>query len=1209
MKKEITVEKSGTVVLQYYKEECKAVVRSIEQLREDIEKVVSCGCIMLAETEEENKLNQKDEETKAASITNTGKENQVSLYIVAGTIGKNKIINRKIEQGILKTASILDENGKYRWEGYIIQETDGVLYIAGSDRRGTIYGVYELSRMIGVSPWYYFGDVPVKKRELNIPVGFYRADYPSVQYRGIFINDEEELEAWARKHTEEKTIEPWLYEKIFELLLRLKANYIWPAMHVNYFNENPRNGELAEEMGIVVGTSHCDMLLRSNQNEWKPWIEKKGYYDLAYDYSIEGKNRERLKEYWRESVEINRDYENTYTIGMRGIHDYGFVTKKIDEDVTLNKEERLREKIKLMETIFHDQREIICQVLGEEKAKDAVQVFIPYKEVLDLYDGGLHVPEGVTLMWVDDNFGHMRRYPNKEEAARKGGCGLYFHNSYWAHPEMSYLFINSIPLAQTGNELEKSYQKGIRKIWVLNVGAIKPLEMDIEYFIQYGWEAGRKESVTSQPDRFVQEWIDFNFSGEIGRKASEIYREYAQLTNVRKVEHMVSDVFEQEGYGDEAGRRMVCLKKLYDKGNKIMLSMPEDEREAFFELFLMKIHASFFCNGEYYFADRSRLSYRRGLGSAADKYIEYSRIMMDCRRQMLYFYNKIMRNGKWEDILTPEAFPPPGLPLYPAGKPALIIDEAPLMSVVTWDGIQIDQKGELIFYEMGIGRKWIEIGNLGTGEVNYEISGHENTWLIISEAKGRIREEKRIYISVSKEWGEIFDDILLEIYEKNTGMKKLLWVKKNNDISGCGEKMSYVEADGGISLKADCFKQAENVRIVSGLGRMSGAAVMALPVNGREAKLEYVFYTFSQGTYEVEIQRYVTLDSKGKIRMEVKLDDMPSKLIESSATDEWRKGWKESILNNGEKLVCVWRGQRKGRHTLTITIPDEFVTVEKITIYTSKRKKNNLGIPNVSENGEYPEDLLHIDWELLKSQTEEIYRIGQKELPLPKQVYAGWNFWKTDRLYAHNEEYEQHNRGAKRNYYKVNDSGKNVLQKIAKMEFYEKNGRIGIEAECVLAQTERAWISMASSGGCTWEHLQSETAGGTGLAMQTEPAGICYDNPYDAPWLNYKISIQKTGNYHVWILMYVADSSSDKLALALDGNVQPVEKQFSHGGQFTYGTSHIYYWNLLSDIELTKKEHVLSIIPLKTGFRVDRIFLTKGEELPPDDGSWDEVIK
>lgn len=1208
MKKEITVDETGEVILKYSKQESKGVLRSIEQLKKDIEKVVNCRCTMLADVEED-KLNRKDEGFEKARISQRSRENQIRLYIVAGTIGKNKIIDRKIKEGILKTDTILDDSGKYRWEGYIMQEAEGVLYIAGADRRGTIFGVYEFSRWMGVSPWYYFGDVPVKKRELHMPVGFYRADYPSVQYRGIFINDEEELEAWARKHTKDKTIGPCLYEKIFELLLRLKANYIWPAMHVNYFNENPRNGELAEEMGIVVGTSHCDMLLRSNQNEWRPWIEKKGYYDLAYDYSIEGENRERLKEYWRESLEINRDYENTYTMGMRGIHDYGFITKKIDEDGALNEEERLKEKIKLMETIFNEQRDIMRQVLGEKKEKDAVKVFIPYKEVLDLYDGGLHVPEDVTLMWVDDNFGHMRRYPNKEEAARKGGCGLYFHNSYWAHPEMSYLFINSIPLAQTGNELEKSYEKGIRKIWVLNVGAIKPLEMDIEYFIRYAFEAGKEESVTRQPDRFVQEWIDFNFSGEIGSKAADIYREYAQLTNVRKVEHMVSEVFEQEGYGDEAGRRMVCLKKLYDRGNKIMLSMPEDEREAFFEMFLMKIHASFYCNGEYYFADRSRLSYKRGLGSAADKYIGYSRIMMDCRRQMLYFYNKIMCNGKWEDILTPEAFPPPGLPLYPTGKPALIIDEAPLMSVVTWDGIQTGQSGELIFYKSGIGRKWIEIGNLGGGEVEYKICGHENTWLILSETEGKIREEKRIYISASKEWGDISDDVLLEIYEKNTGEKKQLWVRKNNDIGECKEKPAAFEADGGVTINADSFKEAENIKIIPGLGRMNGAAVMALPKAGKEAKLEYVFYTFSQGTYEAEIQRYVTLNSKGKIRMEVKLDDMAPEFIESLATDEWKKGWKESILNNGEKLSCVWRGQMKGRHTLTITIPDEFVTIDKITIYTAPRKKNNLGIPNVGENGEYPEDWLEINWACLKSQTEELYGIGQKELPLPKQVYAGKDFWKIDRLYALNEEYEQNKRGAERNYYDINKGGKNVLNKIANMDFYEKNGRLGIEAECALAQTKKAWITTASSGICSWEHLQAETAGGTGLAMQTEPAGISFDNPYDAPWLNYKISIKEKGNYHVWILMYVPDSSSDMLALALDGNIQPVEKQFSHGGQFTYGTSHIYYWNLLSDIELTKEEHILSIIPIKTGFRVDRIYLTRGDELPPDDGGWDEVTE
>ena len=347
--------------------------------------------------------------------------------------------------------------------------------------------------MLGVSPWYDWADVPVRRKErFCLPADYRKADWPDVPYRGIFLNDEEELEAWAKKHTGDGTIGPETYRRVFELLLRLKGNYIWPAMHVNYFNENPENGRLAEEMGVVVGTSHCDMLLRSNQNEWQPWLEKKGYTDVRYDYSIPGQNRERIREYWKESVEMNRDYEVTYTVGMRGIHDYGFVTREIDEDPALSEEEKQERKIGLLEQVIRDQRKLIREVLGEERASRAVQTFIPYKEVLELYDQGLKVPEDITLLWVDDNFGYMRRYPDERERARKGGNGLYYHASYWAAPGMSYLFFNSIPLAQTGNELKKCWESGIRRIWVLNVGALKPLEMDMEFFLRYVWSAGRE---------------------------------------------------------------------------------------------------------------------------------------------------------------------------------------------------------------------------------------------------------------------------------------------------------------------------------------------------------------------------------------------------------------------------------------------------------------------------------------------------------------------------------------------------------------------------------------------------------------------------------------------------------------------------------------------------------------------------------------------
>ena len=385
------------------------------------------------------------------------------------------------------------ESGKIRdalshKEGYFIRVVGEEILILGADRRGTIYGIYEFSRrFLGVSPWYFFADVPVRKKEtVEIPELFELADYPQVEYRGIFINDEEELEAWVKGYFHEETMGVLAYEKIFELLLRLKLNYIWPAMHVNSFNLKRENGELANRMGIVVGTSHCDMLMRSNNREWKPWLAKKGYTDVEYDYTIQGRNREILQEYWAESVDQNRDFEVSYTLGMRGIHDSGFETRGLQG---LEGKELLAARIKLLESVIDAQQKILKDHLGH----DTMKIFVPYKEVLELYDNGLQVPEDLTLIWTNDNYGYVRRYPGAKEKARKGGNGIYYHNSYWAPPGGSYLFICSIPLAQTANELMKAYAQGIRKLWVTNFGAMKPLEQQISFYAHLAWNAGRPD--------------------------------------------------------------------------------------------------------------------------------------------------------------------------------------------------------------------------------------------------------------------------------------------------------------------------------------------------------------------------------------------------------------------------------------------------------------------------------------------------------------------------------------------------------------------------------------------------------------------------------------------------------------------------------------------------------------------------------------------
>ncbi len=601
-----------------------------------------------------------------------GKNESEAVKIAAGNLVKDLKKTLEAEAEIVcpgeaggyteagKAHSIFIQTTGNSGEGLSLCVENGNLHVMGRSRRGTVYGIYTLSEMLGVSPWYYFADVPVKRSEVfMLPEDYAFSDEPTIPYRGIFINDEEELDKWARLHMQEPTIGVNTYEKIFELILRLKGNYIWPAMHVNSFNLNKENGDLANRMGIVVGTSHCDMLMRSNYREWEPWTRRKGYTDAKYDYSFGGKNREILKEYWRESAEQNKDFEVSYTLGMRGIHDSGFVT----EGLTADSEEELKDKkVKLLEQVINDQKDILKEVTGTEP----FTTFVPYKEVMTLYDRGLKVPEDVTLIWTNDNYGYVRRYPSPEEQKRPGGHGIYYHNSYWAPTMRHYLFISSYPIAQTKYEMDKAYENGIRKLWVCNMGALKPLEQEMEFFLRLGWDYGKKNAKVNDPEDYLADWIDRNFSGGIGRKTAKLLNRYARVSNTRKVEMMEEDVFTQDVLHNEAAIRLNTLKELFDEGNTLAKSLPADERDAFFELVLMKIHAAYYTAAMYYFADRSDLCNKKGRFAAGRRYAELSKGFEDLRRDMLTYYNTILKDGKWDGILTPEDFPPPRAAMHPA---------------------------------------------------------------------------------------------------------------------------------------------------------------------------------------------------------------------------------------------------------------------------------------------------------------------------------------------------------------------------------------------------------------------------------------------------------------------------------------------------------------------------------------------------------------
>ena len=1105
-----------------------------------------------------------------------------------------------------------DDSGKMNKEAYQIKVQDGELYITGSDRRGTVYGIYSFCEWMGVSPWYFFADVPVRaKEELVLPENYCVTDYPSVEYRGIFINDEEELEAWAQNYMKEETISVKTYEKIFELLLRLKANYIWPAMHVNSFNSDRENGALAQRMGIVVGTSHCDMLMRSNNREWHPWIARKGYTDAVYDYSLEGRNREILKEYWQESVEQNKDFEVCYTLGMRGIHDSGFETDALKKMKNQSAEELRRAKIQLLERIIHDQRGILEKTLSDKP----MMTFIPYKEVLELYDNCLQVPEDMTLVWANDNYGHIRRFPSEKEQKRAGGNGIYYHNSYWASPGMSYVFLCSIPLAHTRNELQKAWNEGIRKLWVLNSGSMKPLEHEITFFLRLAWEIGKKDAITQNVEKFTADWADKTFSGEIGWEVSELLHDFAQLTNVRKVEHMENGVFSQTAYGDEAAVRIHKYEALFEKGNRLYDSLPEEEKSAFYQLVLMRIHAAYFTNLAYYYADRSTLMYERDNMQAAAFYTEKSRTFEDARRKMILYYNTVISDGKWNGILNPEGYPPPRTAMMPICTPPLAITGAPKMRVDIWN-----EEAELEFTNTS--EKWIEIGNTGTGAVSVKVMLPD--WLTITAADAGNRTEKvsisgntlsaevetelricmRVTDKLTSEQSMVQDKIIVQSLEERIEkyIPVFLRLKKadSSDIAAEEDGIIVLEADraagfsdGGKTQIEDARVErshAETFHVIRRLGRGQGNLVEVCKTVESEVDftkqtpLVYSFFCEQSGDFLVEIHRFPSLNATGRIRIGAALDEGEVQIIESFSNDEWKGSWKENVFNNVERLYLTLPSVQAGMHRLALYAVDDYFAFSRLVIYTKPRKENQLaGIRGIQH--------LPKQWDV-KKWCDAFY--GNMEIGPRAVEYAPVHMPPNVDTLGRLAECVQ---------------VKAYAEKVTPDWYFKKGSRIFEEGSGALridAATALADSPFAKKSGALWRHCAGESFGRSGLCLYglyVSGAKRTWESTEDAPSLHYRFSCTG-GSYRIWMLIRFSDERESHYRIGIDGAVLSEADSYCHGKMFRYESEQIYQWVPAALLTLKEGEHVLDIYSMASGMRFDRFYLTRGSELPPVDTKW-----
>ena len=511
-----------------------------------------------------------DAKARVVHIHDKIPDNPADFVVVIGTVGKSpSLVDRLVRENKLDVSAI-----RGKWESFIIKTVENpfpgvkrALVMAGSDGRGTAYAVFTLSEAMGVSPWYWWADVvPAKRSALFIePVSLIQGP-PSVKYRGIFINDEWCLRQWATRTLEngKKHIGPKTYAKVFELLLRLKANYLWPAMHApEFFNRDPENKVVADQYGIVMGSSHCEQMLYNNFAEWD---EKR---DGPWNYFT---NKERIHGAWERILRENGRFENSYTLGMRGISDRGMQGGR-----------DIHDQIAMMERIFSDQRDLIARYSNPDMAAVS-QIFVPYREVMPLYRAGLKVPEDITLVWPDDNYGYMRQLPTPGEQERPGGSGVYYHLGF-SHYNM---WLSLFPPSQIAYELQKAYQYGADRLWVINVGDIKPAEKEITFALQMAWDI--KRWMPENADQFVGEWAATTFGAEFAPEIARIMRDWYRLAargNPDVVSMGMGGVFNP----GEADERLAAFQRIGKEAEALESRLPPRLRVAYLHLVLYQVKA------------------------------------------------------------------------------------------------------------------------------------------------------------------------------------------------------------------------------------------------------------------------------------------------------------------------------------------------------------------------------------------------------------------------------------------------------------------------------------------------------------------------------------------------------------------------------------------------------------------------------------------
>jgi len=870
--------------------------------------------------------------------------------VLVGTLGRSPVIDRLAREGRLDVSDV-----QGRWESFAItavaDPVPGVrrgLVIAGSDRRGTAYGVYELSRRIGVSPWYWWADVtPQHREELYVSPDRLRSGPPAVKYRGIFINDEMwGIRPWAAgtfAPEEGLGLGPKTYAKVFELLLRLRANYLWPAMHLNTipFNSYERNKVVADDYAIVMGSSHIEPMLRNNM-AGAEWDREVG---TDWNYVTNG---QAIRDYWARRLEANGRYENVYTLGLRG---------KDDEPMTAGG--TTRDKAALLERIFADQRDLLARLVNPDLSKVA-QLFIPYTEVLGIYDSGLKVPDDVTICWPDDNFGYIRRLPSAEERLRSGGSGIYFHIQWLNGATTAYTWLNTTPPALIWEEMSKAYAYGADRLWVLNVGDVKPGEIGTEFFLDMAWDPlpYRRDNVCDFLARWAARDLDARFAGEV----AQIMEEYYRLGFTRRPEHLVQykaksplqfSWFSHDQGNDEAAQRLARYEDLARRAQAVYDRIPAGRKDAFFELVLYPVQCASLMNRKVIFADKSL---RHGIEGRADAG-EYARAARAAAAKIIeltaqYNGGLTTAGSKWKYMMSWAPGPwgdqchqfemPPLSDYDGVGPPAL---------GVALEGGKEDALADFSVYTQG--KRFVDLFNTGKGEIEWKASASK-PWIQLSQASGAFGTAQRLWISVDWDRVPAGDDLKATIDVDTSAGKKRIIVPLFKPAAPAREAVSgFVESHGYVSMEAEHYTRKKDRggaawEVVKGLGR-SGDAVAIFPptapsladlrdLRSAGPSMEYDLYLFHSGEARLDIDCLPTkpVAANGTSRIAVGIDGQEPLILEGRGGD---------VLANLRRLTASLKIASPGRHTLTVWMVDPGVVIDKIVLSFSPPSDIYLGPP------------------------------------------------------------------------------------------------------------------------------------------------------------------------------------------------------------------------------------------------------------------------